>query len=156
MNTRARVRIGVGIGIGVLLIGAAMVQGSYSLHAHGEATSVAPRSSWMLAPGKSGFETVSFTRVQTPMPVSGVARNLMVRTLSTQPSDGAMTVIVFKGTAWTAIQLTIPAGSPAGLYIESLHTGSFNAGEPMWWRVSNSSFSPSAQTGAISLEYDPL
>lgn len=87
------------------------------------------------------------------MPVSGTFQKLYVGTNNAQPAGCNLTVTLRNNTAGadTALTVTIPGGSAAGVFSDTTHTASITAGDYFVWKLVNGACT-SAQINNISLE----
>lgn len=88
------------------------------------------------------------------IPFNCAFRNLYVRTGSSQPISGALTLTIRKNGSNTPLVLKITPGANAGLYSETKKKTRFNAGDEFSIRLENDAKSPSAGICGWSIEYE--
>lgn len=125
------------------------------------ATAAGALSTSYAYPQATGLNGSSSAR-RTVLPVSGTMSKLYIVTSSAQPALCDLTVLVQKNDGSTdtdtAVTLTIPAGSAAGVYTSGSTTASFSAGDRWVWKLVSTSnggtcASSSAALLSISMVY---
>lgn len=91
--------------------------------------------------------------MQVPLSAAGTFRALYVNTLGGQPATGSLVFNLRLGGVSQAIQVTIPAGSAAGVYSDTAHTVNFTAGQLITLQIINNATSASAGLGSFLLAY---
>jgi hypothetical protein len=76
---------------------------------------------------------------QNVVPANGTLSRLYVRTSSTQPSDGSLTITLRVGGADTSVVILIAANSVAGIFSDIAHSASVTAGQLVNLKAVNAS-----------------
>ncbi len=103
-----------------------------------------------IAPFVDGLQADSGIAVNFPR--SATVRNCYLRIATAQPASGSLVVTVVVGGSATSIVVTIPAGSPAGVYSDTVNTAALNAGQAINFRIKNNATAVSAQVNGITVE----
>ena len=95
-----------------------------------------------------------------PWATPGTIQKAYLRTTAPQPGTGDMVVTLYKGAtdatvAPTSLSVTVPAGSPAGIYKDLAHTVSVNAGDLLIWIYENKASSAPAPLANLMAECVP-
>lgn len=77
--------------------------------------------------------------VQSGISSNGTEQNLTVITSGTQPADGSLVITLRKNGSNTALTVTIPGGSVAGVYTDNTHTVSLVQGDLINYSVTDNS-----------------
>ena len=103
-------------------------------------------------PGRDDIASTT-SNVGLALPMSGVIKNLRVRTTSAQPASGAMYITVYKN-ATPVMTATIPALGAAAQYTDVPQIAvSFAIGDRISFYVDNQATGVSANIGSISVEF---
>jgi hypothetical protein len=100
----------------------------------------------------SGAAFASRAGRQIPM-AAGTFKNLYLRLNTPQPAGGSLVVSLFVNAAATAISITIPAGSAAGVYSNTANTATIANGDLVCWEVINNAAATAATVQTISITY---
>lgn len=95
-----------------------------------------------------GAESVA----QWVVPAACTAKNLYVKTTSTQTATGAMTITVKDNSTNTAVTLTVAAGAVAGSFNSAATSAAFAAGDLMDVELVNAGTASSAAIGAWGVQ----
>jgi hypothetical protein len=101
---------------------------------------------------RSPVFTSAEASVQLPVPEACTFSRLYITTGSAQPADGALTVMLRRNTEDTPLSVVIGPNSSAGIYSDTLHNVSFEAGDTFDLKWMNASISGSAQLLGISVK----
>jgi hypothetical protein len=86
-----------------------------------------------------------------PIPKACTLRNFYLRTSGTQPASGSHVFTVLKNGVATAITLTVPAGSAAGLFNNTTNQESFVAGDEISIEAVNNASATSSVVVSFSI-----
>ena len=90
---------------------------------------------------------------QAVLPQAGTFRAFYVQTNTAQPATGSLVLTINIGGVPQALQVTIPAGSPAGVYSDTAHSVVFAAGNLIDISANNSATSSSTVIQTVSFVY---
>lgn len=119
------------------------------LGSHGQGGSVPASSTYYMAPFVNGLTSI---QRGTPLPLSGVLKNLYVRLAGSQPSSGSLVIDIYNYTtsSTTGISITIPAGGLAGTYSNTTNTYNYSAGDLIQTRLINNATSSTPAIGGVT------
>ena len=96
----------------------------------------------------TGVDGTEATR-QGVIPITGVVKNLFVRTATTQGAGGSLVFTVRLNGVSTALTLTVAAGATAGTFSNTTNSFNITAGDLISHQVVNNAATTSAQIRSI-------
>ncbi len=90
--------------------------------------------------------------IRAPFCRAGTAKNMSIRIETAQPASGTLVITLVVAGAATAVVITIPAGSVAGVYSDTTHTAAVAATQGIAFQIKNNAASGSAQINGLSIE----
>jgi hypothetical protein len=100
--------------------------------------------------GNNNFNATESAR-QAVIPATGSLKTFSVRTTTTQPADGALTLTIRVESADTDVVITIPANTPAGVYSDLVNDVPVSANDRLSVKMTNTATTTSALIASVSL-----
>lgn len=120
------------------------------------ASTVALSTTVYTGPGQLAVLTTTVeTQAAIPVTYASTAKNLCIRTNSTQSATGSLVLTLFDNGVATGVTVAIPLSGVAGVRCDFVNTASITAGHWISWELANNATAASAQINSISMELVP-